>query len=115
MQQGIGSPLDVLRANYLAIEGVKDEFSVENITNALKPVFEKYGKALTLNNCFRYPLTGKDKSPNGLDVAYILGKDETLRRIASGAKKLCDYGNWSEYFKDYWLTDFTALKRCLIK
>lgn len=103
--QGIGTSLDVLRANYLAIKNIDGDFSVKSITEALTPVFEKYGKSLTLNTCFRYPLSSKIKSANGLDIAYIIGKEETLKRLALAAKKLCDYGNWPEYYEDYWIKE----------
>jgi hypothetical protein len=31
----------------------------------------------------RYALSGRDKSPDPFFLAYILGKDETIRRIQS--------------------------------
>lgn len=40
----------------------------------------------------RVALSGKLKTPGGaVEIAYLLGKDESLRRIQEGIKKLVNY------------------------
>ena len=54
----------------------------ERIREVLMPYAEKEGKGEVLWP-FRFILTGLEKSPEGIAVAYILGKVETLQRMRS--------------------------------
>lgn len=57
-------------------------FTSEDIKKTLWDLAESVGKGNLLWP-FRYALTGKDKSPDPFQIASILGKDETTKRINS--------------------------------
>jgi glutamyl/glutaminyl-tRNA synthetase len=55
-------------------------FTPEKIKAAIWPYAEKIGKGNVLWP-MRYALSGKDKSPDPITIASILGKSETLKRL----------------------------------
>ena len=59
----------------------------ESVREAVWSYAEAAGKGSVLWP-FRFALTGKDKSPDPFEVAGILGKDETIRRIHTAISKL---------------------------
>ena len=54
----------------------------EGIKSALWDYAESVGRGSVLWP-MRYTLSGRDKSPDPFTLAYILGKEETLKRISS--------------------------------
>lgn len=56
------------------------KFTRENVKNALAGYAEKEGRGQILWP-MRYALSGRDKSPDPFQLAEILGKDETLKRL----------------------------------
>lgn len=56
------------------------DWSAENIKLAIWPYAEEKGKGNVLWP-FRYALSGKDQSPDPIEISSILGKEETLKRI----------------------------------
>ncbi|MFA6554050.1 MAG: glutamate--tRNA ligase [Candidatus Paceibacterota bacterium] len=70
------------------IDEVKpNNFTVENIKNALWGYAEEKGKGDVLWP-LRVALTGQEKSPDPFTSAFILGKEETLKRIDGAIMKL---------------------------
>jgi glutamyl/glutaminyl-tRNA synthetase len=70
------------------IEGVADDpFSVETLKAAIWPYAEANGKGDVLWP-LRMALTGQEKSPDPFVSAYILGKEESLKRIDIALGKL---------------------------
>ena len=78
-----------------ALEAVKEilssveakDFSREKILSALEPLIAEHGKGSVLWP-LRVSLSGQKASPDPLEIAEILGKKETLRRVELGAGKL---------------------------
>lgn len=62
-------------------------YTAENIKNKIWEYAEKEGRGNVLWPV-RYAITGKDKSPDPFTVAYILGRDETIRRLNIAIHKL---------------------------
>ena len=81
--------LDSLRKAYEVLEKV-DDWNEENIHNALFSLIEKMGiKNGQMLWPVRTAVTGLMASPGGaIEIADILGKEETLRRINIGIEKL---------------------------
>ncbi len=79
------------KKNLLIAERVLSEIKEENWTlknieqTLLKTAGDKRGDLLFP---LRAVLTGQDKSPSPFEVAWALGKDETLRRIRNAVKKV---------------------------
>ncbi|MCL5782144.1 MAG: glutamate--tRNA ligase [Patescibacteria group bacterium] len=67
-----------------AIQGIED-FTMDNIKNAIWPYAEANGKGDVLWP-LRYAITGQNKSPDPFTSAYIVGKNEAIKRI----KKACE-------------------------
>ncbi|MCD6412455.1 glutamate--tRNA ligase [bacterium] len=63
------------------------EFSKEKILENLKPLAEKYGNGPVFWP-LRVALSGKNASPPPQEIAEILGKEETIKRIEEAIKKL---------------------------
>jgi glutamyl/glutaminyl-tRNA synthetase len=61
----------------------------EDIKAAIWPYAEAEGRGQVLWP-LRFALSGKDKSPNPFTLAYILGKETTIRRINEALKKCAD-------------------------
>ncbi len=59
----------------------ENDFSTENIKNALMQVAEGLGSRGELLHPVRYALCGLDKSPDPFTIASIIGKNETLLRL----------------------------------
>lgn len=63
------------------------EWTAEEIKNAIWAYAEEKGKGDVLWP-MRYALSGRDRSPDPITIAEILGKDETLSRINSAREAL---------------------------
>lgn len=73
---------------FLEISAVPEtSYTAENIKNKIWEYAEKEGRGNVLWP-MRYALTGMDKSPDPFTVAYILGRDETIRRFDIAILKL---------------------------
>ncbi len=64
-----------------------DNFTKENLTSSLITLLTTYGKGDVLWP-LRYCLTGLERSPDPYEVAYILQKEKTLKRIEIAINKL---------------------------
>ncbi len=64
-----------------------DQFTAETIKNTVWAYVEAHGKGDVLWP-FRVAVTGKEKSPDPFMSSYILGKDESLKRISLALEKL---------------------------
>jgi len=64
-----------------------DFTSSEKIKEAIWDYAEKMGKGNVLWP-MRYALSGQDKSPDPFTLAYILGRDESIKRLREAEKKL---------------------------
>lgn len=64
-----------------------DFTDVEALRNVLMPYAEEVGKGDVLWP-LRVSLSGKERSPDPFTLAYVLGKDETLTRIALACDKI---------------------------
>jgi len=83
--------LTMLRAAQTALDGLPDaNWTVERIHDMLIKLAEELGvKNATLMWPVRIAVSGKAVTPGGaIEISWILGKDETLRRIAAGIEKL---------------------------
>lgn len=69
------------------ILSVLEDFSEEGVKAAVWQYAEKEGRGEVLWP-MRYSLSGKDKSPDPFTLAYVLGKEETLKRINLALLKL---------------------------
>ncbi|MBQ7034437.1 MAG: glutamate--tRNA ligase [Clostridia bacterium] len=81
--------LDSLKATLPVLEAITD-WTQENIHTAL---FDLIAKLEVKNGLILWPLrtalSGKQFTPGGgVELAYLLGKEETLKRIAKGIEKL---------------------------
>ena len=81
--------LEMLKQTYPVLEGLAD-WSQEAIHGALVGLAEKLGvKNATLMWPLRIAVAGKAVTPGGaVELCRILGKEETLRRMELGVKKL---------------------------
>lgn len=64
-----------------------DEIDKENVKNAIWDYASEKGRGDVLWP-MRYALSGKDKSPDPFELAYILGKEESIKRIDHAISKL---------------------------
>lgn len=62
-------------------------FTKENLNKVLNPLSEKHGKGETYWP-FRVALSGKKASPGGPEIAEVLGKEETVKRLELAVEKL---------------------------
>jgi glutamyl-tRNA synthetase len=70
------------------LAGVED-FSVEGQEAVVKPWIEEKGYGLgNVMNAFRLTLVGEGKGPQMFDISWVLGKEETLARIARAVEVL---------------------------
>ena len=89
MKTNSENSLEALKETLPVLEGVSD-WTLDNIHNALFALIEK----LELKNGrilwpLRVAVSGKQFTPGGgVELAEILGKDETLKRIEIGIEKL---------------------------
>ena len=81
--------LDMLKKTAPVLEGL-DKWSQDAIHGALVTLAEELGvKNATLMWPLRIAAAGKAVTPGGaVEICRILGKDETLRRVALGIEKL---------------------------
>ncbi len=63
------------------------EFDAETVKAAVWGYAEAEGKGNVLWP-MRYALSGRNKSPDPFELAYILGKEETLRRLDRAARNI---------------------------
>ncbi|TSC68021.1 MAG: glutamyl-tRNA synthetase [Parcubacteria group bacterium Gr01-1014_72] len=86
-----GEPIESTREHLAEaagrLERVAGAFSKDAITLALMPYAEEKGKGNVLWPV-RFALSGREKSPDPFTLAYILGKEETLRRLAAASNLL---------------------------
>ena len=59
----------------------ENNFTIENIKNALMSIADKLDSRGELLHPVRFALSGKDQSPDPFTIASILGKNETLSRL----------------------------------
>jgi glutamyl-tRNA synthetase len=79
---------ETLEATEKALEAVpENSFSREIVSGALAPLAEQFGKGNVLWP-LRVALSGQAASPDPLDIATILGKAETLRRVKLATQKI---------------------------
>ena len=78
-EEVLGSTANHLRALETLIESSSDA-SVEDIKSALMPYADKEGRGAVLWP-LRYALTGREKSPDPFTVIYVIGKEESLKRV----------------------------------
>jgi len=64
--------------------------SAESIKSAIWPYAEEVGRGQVLWP-FRVALTGQERSPDPFTCAYVLGQDETLKRVEEAINKLNQY------------------------
>ena len=64
-----------------------EEFSADKIKDTVWPYANEEGRGDVLWPV-RYALSGKDKSVDPFNLAYILGKDESVKRIENAIQKL---------------------------
>ncbi|KPU45301.1 glutamate--tRNA ligase [Oxobacter pfennigii] len=89
MKTDLENSLEYLKASYDALKDLSD-WTEEGIDNALKALIEKLG---VKNGQVLWPvrtaISGKQMTPGGaIEIADILGKEETLKRMQMGIKKL---------------------------
>ena len=65
----------------------KTDFTRENLQKALDELGQKLGDRGLAYWPLRVALTGKEKSPDPIDVAMVLGKNEVAERINKALKK----------------------------
>ncbi len=70
--------LSAVREKFAALP--EDAYRPESLKNALWSYAEEEGRGQVLWPT-RYALSGRDKSPDPFELAALLGKDETLRRL----------------------------------
>lgn len=79
--------LGVLISLLEALPAEESRFSAEAVKEAVWPYAEKEGKGLVLWP-MRTALTGKERSPDPFTVAGLLGKAETVKRLAAAKAAL---------------------------
>jgi len=81
--------LEMLRAARAGLEGIPD-WTIEAVHDLMISLAEKLGvKNATLMWPVRIAVSGKTVTPGGaVEICHILGRDETIRRIAAGIEKL---------------------------
>ncbi len=74
------------------VKKIIEEFDFKKEKDELRQVLDGFSAKIGDRGLVYWPLrvalTGKDKSPDPVNVAYILGKDKTLKRIDNAIKKL---------------------------
>ena len=59
-----------------------DDFSIENQEKVVMAWIESKGyKTGDIMNAFRLTLVGEGKGPHMFDISWVLGKEETLKRM----------------------------------
>jgi glutamyl-tRNA synthetase, bacterial family len=89
MKTTLENSLENLKLSYDVLKGL-DEWTAEKVDSALKGLIEKLG---VKNGQVLWPvrtaLSGKQFTPGGaIEIAEVLGRDESLRRIETGISKL---------------------------
>jgi len=81
--------LDMLNAAMPTLESIED-WTIKAVHDALIALAEKLGvKNATLMWPIRIAVSGKAVTPGGaVEICWILGREETLRRITAGVEKL---------------------------
>jgi len=68
------------------------DFKIENSKEALRLLLDDAGKILDNRGLIYWPLrvalSGKDKSPDPVEIAFVLGRESTLRRIEDALVKI---------------------------
>lgn len=87
-----GSTKEQVRGALDAIIRIFKETEAGKDKDELRKALDNLGTQLNNRGLAYWPLrvalTGKEKSPNPVDVAYVLGKEESLKRINNAIKKL---------------------------
>lgn len=76
-----------LQALQEVLSKVPQDFSAAQVKDAVWPYAEEYGRGAVLWP-LRVALSGREKSPDPFTISALLGRDETLARIAEALKKL---------------------------
>lgn len=89
MKTNLENSLENLKESYKVLENIED-WNDDNVSSALKRLIEELG---VKNGQVLWPvrtaLSGKQFTPGGaIEIAGVLGKDESLRRIKLGIDKL---------------------------
>lgn len=71
-----------------ALSGLKKDWTLEKINEALLGAAEEVGDRGTLLWPVRVALTGKENSAGPFDVAYVLGPEKTIQRLEQAVKLL---------------------------
>jgi glutamyl-tRNA synthetase len=80
--RGMESVREKLRIAIKALENIdEDTFTVENVKNTLMLVAEVGTSRGEVLHPVRFALSGADKSPDPFTIAYVIGKNETLKRL----------------------------------
>lgn len=81
------SPQD-MRELYAVLEGI-DDFSLENTEKVVMQwIADKQYNTGTIMNAFRLCLVGEGKGPHMFEITSLLGKTETLQRLARAIQEL---------------------------
>ena len=76
----------------IEVKKIIDEFDFKKDREYLRKILDEFSVKVGDRGLVYWPLrvalTGKEKSPDPVDVAFVLGKEETLKRVANAIKKL---------------------------
>lgn len=81
-------PLKSLVSIYKSIENMSNNIEGEKLKKEMEKMSEEVGGRGPIYSPFRVALSGKESSPNGLEVAPILGKEKVLERLKIAINKL---------------------------
>ncbi|KKR13938.1 MAG: Glutamate-tRNA ligase [Parcubacteria group bacterium GW2011_GWC1_39_29] len=88
-----GSLEDVKRSLKMSKKIIENHnFKIESSKEALRLLLDDAGKSLDNRGLVYWPLrvalSGKDKSPDPVEIAFVLGKESTLNRIDDALVKI---------------------------
>ena len=88
-----GSLEDVRRSLEMSKKIIENhDFKIESSKEALRLLLDDAGKILDNRGLIYWPLrvalSGKDKSPDPVEIAFVLGRKSTLRRIEDALVKI---------------------------
>ena len=88
-----GSLEDVKRSLEMSKKIIENhDFKIENSKEALRLLLDDASKSLDNRGLVYWPLrvalSGKDKSPDPVEIAFVLGKENTLKRIDDALAKI---------------------------
>ena len=87
-KSNFNTSLDILAE----VEKIIDDFDFEKGKDELRKVLDEFSGKVGDRGLVYWPLrvalTGKDKSPDPIDIAYVLKKEETLKRVKFALGKI---------------------------